>query len=56
MKLFKSLFDVFIPSLVVLIHFVENLKYATNPDNALLAYMRLYKWLRWSNNCDSKCV
>jgi len=40
-KLFKSVSDVLMESLVVLIHFGENFKYAKTPQNALLPYMGL---------------
>ena len=44
-KLFKTVSDVFISSLVVLVQLGENLKYTKNAYKALLPYMGLYKWI-----------
>ena len=57
-KLFKSVSNVFISSLVVLFQLGENfrMRYTKIPHKALLPYMRLYKWFGWSNERDWKCV
>ena len=51
-KLLKSVSDIFIAFLVVVIHFGVNLKYDANPNNAVLPQMKLYKWLGWPNDYD----
>ena len=55
-KLFKTVSNVFVSSLVVLVQHGENLKYTKIAYNALLPYMGLYKWIGWSNDRDWTCV
>ena len=49
-KLFKTVSDVFVSSLVVLVQHGENLKYTKIAYNASLSYMGLYKWIGESND------
>ena len=51
-KLFKSVSNVLISSLIVLFQLGENLRYTRIPHKALLPFMSLYKWIGLSNDHD----